>query len=79
MSDYDADVYAWSERQGALLRRIEGPAKAALGDMALDSNGNAIVCDGQGGGVYRVGRSAQRFERIVSMVLRAQRNFNAGD
>ena len=47
-----------------LLRRIEGPAKTALGDMALDANGNAIVCDGQGGGVYRVGRSAERFERI---------------
>jgi hypothetical protein len=57
-------VLEYDLQSAKLLRRIEGPAKAALGDMALDSNGNAIVCDGQGGGIYRVGPTAERFERI---------------
>jgi hypothetical protein len=49
---------------GRLLHRIEGPPQTALGDMALDSNGNAIVSDGENGGVYRVNRTALDFERI---------------
>jgi hypothetical protein len=57
-------ILEYDLQSGKLLHRIEGPPKAALGDMALDSNGNAIVSDGQGGGVYRVGRSAERIERI---------------
>jgi hypothetical protein len=39
---------------GALRLRVEGPAKAALGDMVLTRDGDPIVSDGQGGGVYRV-------------------------
>ena len=57
-------VLEYDLQSAKLLRRTEAPPKAALGDMALDSNGNAIVCDGQGGGVYRIGRTAQRLERI---------------
>jgi hypothetical protein len=57
-------VLEYDLQSAKLLQRIEGPPKAALGDMALDSNGDAIVCDGQGGGVYRIARTAQRFERI---------------
>ncbi|MEO8725496.1 MAG: hypothetical protein ABI383_05180 [Acidobacteriaceae bacterium] len=38
---------------GKLLRRIAGPAKSALGDIALTAEGDAIVSDGAGGGVYR--------------------------
>ena len=41
-------------RTGAVVRRIEGPAKSALGDMALTPDGVPIVSDGDGGGVYRV-------------------------
>ena len=41
-------------RTGAVVRRIEGPAKSALGDMALTPEGDPIVSDGDGGGVYRV-------------------------
>ena len=49
---------------GRLLHRIEGPPQTALGDMALDSNGNAIVSDGENGGLYRVNRTTLGFERI---------------
>jgi hypothetical protein len=51
-------------RSGKLLQRIEGPPKAALGDMALSLNGDALVSDGEHGGVYRVDRSSLAVERI---------------
>jgi hypothetical protein len=35
-----------------------------LGDMTLDLNGDAIVSDGEHGGVYRVNRKTLEFERI---------------
>ena len=38
---------------GKLLSRIEAP-HTALGDLALTPTGDAIVSDGEGGGVYRV-------------------------
>ncbi len=40
---------------GRLLRRIEGPTPSALGDMVLDAQGNVIVSDGDGGGIYKAG------------------------
>jgi hypothetical protein len=49
---------------GRLLQRIEGPPKAALGDMALAANGDPIVSDGEHGGVYRVEGNTQSVERI---------------
>jgi len=57
-------VLQYDLKTAKLLRRVEAPPKAALGDMALDPAGNAIVCDGQGGQVYRIGPTAERFERI---------------
>ena len=39
---------------GKLLRRIEGASHSALGDMVLARNGDPIVSDGAGGGVYRL-------------------------
>jgi len=41
-------------KNGKLLRRIEGPHPSALGDMVLTGQGDVIVSDGDGGGVYRV-------------------------
>jgi hypothetical protein len=49
---------------GKLLHRIEGPPKAALGDMVLAANGDSIVSDGEHGGVYRVNGNTQSVERI---------------
>jgi hypothetical protein len=47
-----------------MLHRIEGPSHTALGDMTLTADGDAIVSDGDHGGVYRVDRKNQRIERI---------------
>ena len=60
-------VLCFSLQNGQLLRRIEGPAKSALGDMVLSAEGDVIVSDGIGGGIYRLsGGTAQnqRLERL---------------
>jgi hypothetical protein len=46
-------VLCYDLHTGALHKRIEAPNKA-LGDLALTPEGEPIVCDGNGGGVYRV-------------------------
>jgi hypothetical protein len=51
-------------RSGKLLHRIEGPPKAALGDMALSRDGDVLVSDGEHGGVYLVDRSSLAVKRI---------------
>ncbi len=45
--EYDLD-------RGTLLARYDGPPHADLGDMALAADGDPIVSDGAGGGVYRL-------------------------
>lgn len=57
-------VLCFDVKTGKLLRRIEGPAHSALGDMVLAPNGDPIVSDGDGGGVYRV--TASGLTRIDS-------------
>jgi sugar lactone lactonase YvrE len=47
-------ILCFDLRSGKLLRRVEGPAGAALGDMVLDASGDPIVSDGTKGGVYRL-------------------------
>jgi hypothetical protein len=44
----------------AVVRRIEGPPHSALGDMALTAEGDVIVSDGEGGGVYRLRADAPK-------------------
>ena len=51
-------------RTGKLLHRVEGPKASALGDMALTLNGDVIVSDGDGGGVYRMAVGADALERV---------------
>jgi sugar lactone lactonase YvrE len=53
--EYDLD-------RGTLLSRHDGPPHGGLGDLALASNGEPIVSDGTGGGVYRL--QAQELRRI---------------
>jgi len=45
-------VLCFDLKSGKLLRRVEGPAGAALGDMVLDASGDPIVSDGAKGGMY---------------------------
>lgn len=47
-------VLCFSLGSGKLIRRIEGPAHANLGDMSLAPDGTPIVSDGDGGGLYRL-------------------------
>jgi hypothetical protein len=51
--EYDLD-------DGALLAQFEGPARAELGDMILASNGDPVLSDGTGGGIYRLRGQALR-------------------
>jgi hypothetical protein len=53
-------------KNGKLLRRIEGPRASALGDMVLTGQGDVIVSDGDGGGVYRVLANGAVMERLDS-------------
>jgi hypothetical protein len=57
-------ILQYDLRSGKLLHRIDGPPKAALGDMALAANGDPIVSDGEHGGVYRVDRNTKSVTRI---------------
>lgn len=57
-------VLCYDLKSGKLLRRIEGPSGSALSDMVLATNGDAIVSDGEGGGVYRVPSSGTAMERL---------------
>jgi hypothetical protein len=41
-----------------LLHRVDGPPHSALGDMVLTKEGDVIVADGEGGGIYRVRHEA---------------------
>jgi sugar lactone lactonase YvrE len=55
-------VLSFDLHTGKLRGRIEGPAHSALGDMVLATDGDPIVSDGKGGGVFRV--KGGRLERI---------------
>jgi hypothetical protein len=55
-------IYELSSRR--LLHRIEGPPNTALGDMVLTNEGDAIISDGDRGGIYRFKRNSERIERV---------------
>jgi hypothetical protein len=57
-------VLCYDLRTGKLLRRIEGPKGSALGDMALMTNGDVVVSDGEGGGIYRLAAQSSALERL---------------
>ena len=47
-------VICFRLEDGTVVRRIEGPAHSALGDMTTTPSGDVIVSDSTGGGVYRI-------------------------
>jgi sugar lactone lactonase YvrE len=57
-------VLCYDLKNGKLLRRVEGPHGSALGDMTLTPNGDVIVSDGSGGGVYRLTATGAELERL---------------
>ncbi len=57
-------ILIYDLKNGQLLHRIEAPMHTALGDMTLTQDGDAILSDGDGGGVYRIRRETQQIERL---------------
>jgi hypothetical protein len=57
-------VLCYSLADGKLLLRIDGPQGSALGDMVLLDNGDPLLSDGTGGGVYRLRQNAKLLERV---------------
>jgi hypothetical protein len=57
-------VLGYDLKTGKLLHRIEGPQGSALGDMALTPDGDVIVSDGDGGGVYVIHAGGEGLERL---------------
>jgi sugar lactone lactonase YvrE len=63
--DWDRSaILCFGLSDGRLIKRIEGPPGAALGDMVLDSEGRPVVSDGTNGGIYRLdGDSLARIDK----------------
>jgi sugar lactone lactonase YvrE len=57
-------ILCYDLRTGKLLRRVEGPRPSSLGDMALTKEGDVIVSDGDGGGIYRLPFNGGHLKRI---------------
>lgn len=57
-------VLEYDLRSGRLLRRIEGPRNSQLGDIALSPAGDLLLCDSNGGGLYRVRRGSAELARL---------------
>ncbi|MGA2538495.1 MAG: hypothetical protein ABSF53_20975 [Terracidiphilus sp.] len=57
-------VLCYDISSARLMRRVEGPPGSALGDMTLMPNGDVLVSDGDGGGVYRLPPEASTLIRI---------------
>ncbi|HEV2287665.1 MAG TPA: hypothetical protein VGR81_01790 [Candidatus Acidoferrales bacterium] len=57
-------LLGYSLDDGKLLRRLEGPRHSNLGDMALDANGDLLISDGTGGGVYLERTGSTELKRV---------------
>ncbi|HVH72065.1 MAG TPA: hypothetical protein VNB49_13255 [Candidatus Dormibacteraeota bacterium] len=57
-------VLCFRLEDGHLIRRIEGPTHSAFGDMALTLDGDVIVADNDGGGVYQVVRRSGKADAL---------------
>jgi hypothetical protein len=57
-------VLCYDLKSGKLLRRVEGPRGGALGDLTLMVNGDVVVSDGEGGGVYRLTAKGDTLDRL---------------
>ncbi len=57
-------LLAYDLKTGRLTSRVEGPRGTSLGDIALLPQGDVILSDGEGGGVYRVAVGSAACVRI---------------
>jgi hypothetical protein len=60
----NSEILCYSLKSGKLLREIPGPPGSALGDFALARNGELIVSDNEGGGIYVLAQAASVLQRI---------------
>jgi hypothetical protein len=64
-SDWGKSVFlCYDLDHGKMLRRLDGPQGSALGDMVLLGDGDPLISDGAGGGVYRLHRAEWQLERV---------------
>ena len=57
-------VIEYDLRSRRLLRRSEGPRASQLGDMTITPNGDLLICDSNGGGVYLLNRNGNNLKRV---------------
>jgi len=57
-------VLIYNLDSGKLLHRVEALPKATFGDMTLTRDGDAILSDNDGGGIYRMSRQTLKIERL---------------
>jgi hypothetical protein len=57
-------VLCYDLKTGKLLQRVDGPRGSSLGDMSLLANGDVVVSDGDGGGVYRLTAKGSVLQRL---------------
>ena len=56
--------YSLDDSPTKLLQQLDGPPGTELGDMVLLPNGDPLLSDSQGGGVYQLHRTTNQLERI---------------
>jgi hypothetical protein len=57
-------VLAYDLHTGKLIKRIEGPRGTAFNDLTVDANGNVLVADANGGGIYRLARDGDALQPL---------------
>ena len=57
-------ILEYDLRSRKLLGRIEGPRASQLGDMTITPNGDLLICDSNGGGVYLLNQNGKSLKRV---------------
>lgn len=57
-------VLAYDLRTGKLIKRVEGPRGSAFNDVTVDANGNVLVGDANGGGIYSIARNSSALRAL---------------
>jgi hypothetical protein len=69
MSQYDTDVYAWSERQGALLRRLAGGERVNDADLDWPNIADEIESVGRSEGSALSGHIGNVLEHLIKLQI----------
>ena len=69
MRDYDTDVYAWSERQGALLRRLAAGERVNDADLDWPNIADEIESVGRSEGSALSGHIGNVLEHLIKLQI----------